>query len=56
MNDIIDERDFAHVGVKTATLRAEDVLASAEFRQLYETLPNVIARRPTCRSSARLTA
>ncbi len=39
---ILDERDFAHVGNKTAILRAEDVLASAEFRKFYETLPNVV--------------
>ena len=39
---ILDERDFAHVGNKTATLRAEDVLASQEFRKFYETLPNVV--------------
>jgi gentisate 1,2-dioxygenase len=39
---ILDERDFAHVGNKTASLRAEDVLASQEFRKFYETLPNVV--------------
>ena len=39
---ILDERDFAHVGTKTASLRAEDVLASQEFRKFYETLPNVV--------------
>jgi hypothetical protein len=39
---ILDERDFAHVGDKTGTLRAEDVLASQEFRKFYETLPNVV--------------
>jgi quercetin dioxygenase-like cupin family protein len=47
MADILDERDFAHIGAdmggKTASLRADDVLASAEFRKLYETLPNVVA-------------
>ena len=41
---ILDERDFAHVGSKTASLRAEDVLASQEFRKFYETLPNVVTR------------
>ena len=40
---ILDERDFAHVGSKTAgTLRAEDVKASQEFRKFYDTLPNVV--------------
>ncbi len=43
MTDNIDESDFAHEGDKTTTLRAEDVLASAEFRRFYETLPNVIS-------------
>ena len=55
MTDIIDERDFAHVGGKTATLRAEDVLASAGIS------PDSTRRCPmsstprTCRSSARRT-
>jgi hypothetical protein len=43
MNDILDERDFAHAGDKTATIRAEDVAASSAFRKMYETLPNVVS-------------
>jgi len=42
MTKILDERDFAHVGNKTATLRADDVMASQAFRKMYETLPNVV--------------
>ena len=41
MSKILDERDVAHVGGKTASFRAEDVIASEEFRKFYETLPNV---------------
>jgi gentisate 1,2-dioxygenase len=41
---VLDERDFAHVGdMNGASLRAEDVLASQEFRKFYETLPNVVS-------------
>jgi len=43
MNPILDERDFAHVGNKTASLRIEDIAASQEFRAMYETLPNVVS-------------
>src|SRR6201998_9495 len=43
MTRILDERDFAHVGAKTATLRVEDIAASQEFRRMYETLPNVVS-------------
>jgi len=43
MTDILDERDFAHVGDKTASIRADDVAASAAFRKMYETLPNVVS-------------
>lgn len=42
MSKILDERDFAHVGDKTASIRADDVAASAAFRKMYETLPNVV--------------
>jgi tripartite-type tricarboxylate transporter receptor subunit TctC len=43
MNPILDERDFAHVGNKSTSLRIEDIAASQEFRQMYETLPNVVS-------------
>ena len=43
MSNILDERDFAHVGDKTASIRADDVAASAAFRKMYETLPNVVS-------------
>ena len=43
MSKILDERDFAHVGNKTASLRIEDIAASQEFRKMYETLPNVVS-------------
>ena len=43
MSKILDERDFAHLGDKTTTLRADDVTASAAFRKMYETLPNVVS-------------
>ncbi len=33
MSKILDERDFAHVGNKTASFRAEDAMASEEFRK-----------------------
>ena len=33
---ILDERDFAHVGRKDDTIRADDVKASQEFRDMYE--------------------
>src|ERR1700675_1468723 len=43
MSNILDERDFAHVGDKTATIRADDAAASSAFRPMYETLPNVVS-------------
>src|ERR1051325_6112014 len=43
MSRILDERDFAHVGDKTASIRAEDVAASTAFRKMYESLPNVVS-------------
>ena len=43
MSKILDERDFAHVGSKTASIRADDVAASAVFRKAYEAMPNVVS-------------
>src|SRR5262249_51377632 len=43
MSKILDERDFAHVGSKATTLRADDVAASAALRKMYEQLPNVVS-------------
>ena len=43
MSKILDERDVAHVGSKTTTLRADDVAASTAFRKMYEQLPNVVS-------------
>ena len=43
MTKILDERDFAHVGNKTASLRADDVAASQEFRKAYDLLANVVS-------------
>jgi len=40
---ILDERDFAHQGEKTANFRAEDIASSAIFREAYHTAPNVVA-------------
>jgi len=40
---ILDERDFAHQGEKTANFRAEDIASSAIFRDAYHTAPNVVA-------------
>jgi len=42
MTRILDERDFAHVGNRAASLRVEDIAASQEFRKMYEALPNVV--------------
>src|SRR5438045_3586613 len=38
----LDERDFAHVGTKTSSFRADALKMSAEFRRLYEQRPNVV--------------
>ena len=38
-----DEKEFAHLGDKACRFRAEDIANSAEFRKMYETLPNVVA-------------
>jgi quercetin dioxygenase-like cupin family protein len=43
MAKILDERDFAHAGNKTASFRHEDVAASTAFRQAYEKLANVVS-------------
>ncbi len=43
MTNVLDERDFAHVGEKICSFRAEDVAASQEFRKAYESRLNVIA-------------
>ena len=43
MTNQLDERDFAHVGEKSCSFRAEDVAASQEFRKAYESRLNVIA-------------
>src|ERR1700741_2756757 len=37
-----DERDFAHAGGESCSFRTDAIQASAEFRQLYETLRNVV--------------
>lgn len=43
MSRILDERDFAHVGGKTADFRARDVAKSQAFRAEYATRPNVVS-------------
>jgi len=43
MTKILDERDFAHVGDKTCSFRADDVAASQQFRKEYESRLNVIS-------------
>src|SRR5262249_56463155 len=43
MTKVLDERDIAHVGDKTASLRVEDIAASQDFRKMYETLANVVS-------------
>jgi quercetin dioxygenase-like cupin family protein len=43
MMPIFTDREPALSGSKTATFRAEDVAASAEFRKAYETKLNVVA-------------
>lgn len=40
---ILEERDFAHVGSKTATFRNDDIKNSTLFRQAYEHAPNVVS-------------
>lgn len=43
MSKILDERDFAHVGNKTATYRADALAGSQEWRKIYDALPNVVS-------------
>jgi uncharacterized RmlC-like cupin family protein len=38
-----DEREFAHLGDKTCSFRAEDIAGSAEFRRIYEQAANVVS-------------
>ena len=38
----LEERDVAHVGKETCSLRAEDVAASQEFRRTYGARLNVV--------------
>jgi gentisate 1,2-dioxygenase len=40
---VLDERDAAHVGSKTAAFRAEDIANSTEFRRAYEYAASVVA-------------
>jgi quercetin dioxygenase-like cupin family protein len=40
---VLDERDAAHVGTKTAAFRTEDIANSAEFRRAYEYAASVVA-------------
>lgn len=40
---ILEERDFAHAGKKTATFRADDIANSATFREIYQNAPNVVS-------------
>ena len=42
MSKNLDERDFAHVGDKTCSFRADDAAASQTFRSEYEKRPNVV--------------
>ena len=38
-----EERDFDHVGTKTATFRTDDIKGSADFRAAYEHAANVVS-------------
>jgi quercetin dioxygenase-like cupin family protein len=40
---VLEERDVAHKGEKTATFRTDDIKNSMEFRKAYEHTPNVVA-------------
>jgi quercetin dioxygenase-like cupin family protein len=42
MSKVLDERDFAQLGGKTCSFRADDVAASQEFRASYEARANVV--------------
>ena len=43
MTTSFEEKGPAHSGSNTATFRAEDALASKEFRKAYETLANTVS-------------
>ena len=38
-----DEREFAHLGDKSCSFRAEDIANSAEFRKIYAEAANVVS-------------
>jgi quercetin dioxygenase-like cupin family protein len=40
---VLEERDAAHVGTKTANFRTEDIANSAEYRKAYEFAASVVA-------------
>ena len=40
---VLEERDAAHVGSKTANFRTEDIANSAEYRKAYEFAASVVA-------------
>jgi hypothetical protein len=40
---VLEERDAAHVGTKTAKFRTEDIANSAEYRKAYEFAASVVA-------------
>ena len=39
---VLEERDAAHVGTKTASFRTEDIANSAEYRKAYEFAASVV--------------
>ena len=43
MNKALEERDVAMSGTKTCSFRAEDVVASQEFRRNYDARLNVVS-------------
>lgn len=45
MSKALDERDVAQVSTETCNFRAEDVLASQEFRKNYKTRSNVVSSK-----------
>ena len=40
---VLDERDAAHAGTRTANFRTEDIANSAEYRKAYEFAASVVA-------------
>ena len=38
----LTERDFAHVGNRTCSIRADEIAASKAFREAYANRPNVV--------------